>query len=217
MRFRFVLLFAVIVFGGLSVSADCCQTIGDAAGCGSIEGDPGGTGGGGSGGGGGGGDPYAFISGLPRAGESPTKLMVYLALEGEYQVPYAINYKGFVRYDYDWPPDVTSHVYSVYETHLWVAVGAEGPFNWDLRQRADVRYEAYTLTAFDNPPCSEPCYIPAPVYLPEWPGIAARFTEEYGNRADMYGRLWTSARVLNGLNPSGTEYTWEHQIRWNED
>lgn len=59
MRTRLVLLFAVIIFGGLSVGAECCQEVGGVAGCGaSPTGDgaavpatpPSGGGGGGGGG-----------------------------------------------------------------------------------------------------------------------------------------------------------------------
>ena len=60
---------------------------------------------------------------------------------------------------------------------------------------------------------------PPAVYNPSggWSGPAARFTQDYGPEVGMYGRLWTQARVTNGINPPGTDFTWEHQIRWNAD
>lgn len=209
----------MLAFFSLTAADDCCSVL---ALCG-------GTGGGG-GGGGGGGNPYAWISDLPKADVTPTKVVVYgyMIAGAVLPTPYTISYKGFIRYDYNFPPNITSHTYSVYETHLWVAVNTVGPFAWNLAQELRVRFGGITARtySYSNLDCGEtPCILPPPLYPPGFPsfpdgyayGAAARFVEEYGGSPGMNGDLWTSARVLNGLNPGGADFWWQHQIRWNTD
>jgi len=99
---------------------------------------------------------------------------------------------------------------------MWVAVQVEGPFFWDLSQSDAVVWDYRVQKSFVNP-CPGVCLGATPTIEPDWPGIAIRYTTDYGPASGMYGRLTSTARVLNGMNPPDTSFTWAHQIRWSGD
>lgn len=220
MKLRFALLFAVILFGGLSVGADCCQTIGDAAGCGSIEGDPGGTGGGG--GGGGGGDPYAWLAALPESGWEDENIQTYLAYYlkcgSSGCVPYQYYQRGAVVITSTEPTPDRYHYYvtGVVLQHV-IVNGKNAVWEWATAQTEELLSgDDVEETVGNNGQCDDPAGC-------LWRGIhsgdqdviryATRLVNVYVQPGNGRMRLMAAGYPGDGVTSSGDwNPSWRHRL-----